>query len=179
MLSLKLPTVKSLNELHNSILEELRVFVITQDIKLNSFDEINLKSELSQTFYQGDTYSSILMEYIKENNKPTVKGVQTLIDLGADINLCTTKSGVCKADSENAILWAMTLNYPEIVKLLAKHGASDLGRMNTHISHLDEKTQQKIRNSYRNLRVNTKTPRVNTRNSYRNLRVNTRKTRRC
>jgi hypothetical protein len=174
MLSLKLPTVKSLNQLHKSILEELRVFVITQDIKLNSlepFDEINLKSELSQTFYQGDTYSSILMEYIKENNKPTVKGVQTLIDLGADINLCTTKSGVCKADSENAILWAMTLNYPEIVKLLAKHGASDLGRMNTHIGHLDEKTQQKIRNSYRNLRVNT-------RNSYRNLRVNTRKTRR-
>lgn len=179
MLSLKLPTVKSLNQLHKSILEELRVFVITQDIKLNSFDEINLKSELSQTFYQGDTYSSILMEYIKENNKPTVKGVQTLIDLGADINLCTTKSGVCKADSENAILWAMTLNYPEIVKLLAKHGASDLGRMSTHIGHLDEKTQQKIRNSYRTPRPNTRTPRVNTRNSYRNLRVNTRKTRRC
>ena len=170
MLSLKLPTVKSLNQLHKSILEELRVFVITEDIKFkNSIEDflynsgINLKSELSQTFYQGDTYSSILMEYIKENKKPTAKGVQTLIDLGADINLCTTKSGVCKSDSENAILWAMTLNYPEIVKVLAKHGASDLGRMNTHIGHLDERTQQKIRNSYRNLRVNIRKTRRRTR----------------
>ena len=44
--------------------------------------------------------------------------------------------------------WAMTKGYANIVGILAKHGGSDLGHMETMIQHLEPALQERIRSAY-------------------------------
>lgn len=100
-------------------------------------------------------YSTILIHYIS-HYEPTEAVVERLIELGANIHLCETKDGHCpkraRVEIGNAMTWAMTKGYGNIVRVLAKHGGSDLGHMETMIQHLEPALQERIRCAYKEAR---------------------------
>jgi len=130
----------------NSIVSEGRI-----DIKkLETLTKEDINAIRSDGSAEGG-YSTILIYYISHYD-PEEKVVEKLIKLGANIHLCETKSGECpkrgRVDIGNAMTWAMTKGYANIVRILATHGGSDLGHMDSMIQHLEPDLQERIRSAY-------------------------------
>ena len=118
-----------------------------------------LKAALNTVYYEGDSYNTVFMEYCSEITVTDLQKLanqtqvlDTLLALGANINLCNTKDGQCTpGDFEhmNALLWAMTNGKIPLVEFLANRGGVSYENEKMMVQHFPEEHQEEIMAAFR------------------------------
>ena len=118
-----------------------------------------LKAALNTVYYEGDSYNTVFIEYSSEITVTDLQKLanqtqvlDTLLALGANINLCNTKNGQCiPGDFEhmNALLWAMTNGKIPLVEFLANRGGVSYENEKMMVQHFPEEHQEEIMAAFR------------------------------
>jgi len=113
-----------------------------------------LKAALNTVYYEGYSYNTVFIEYCSEITVTDLQKLanqtqvlDTLLALGANINLCNTKDGQCTpGDFEhmNALLWAMTNGKIPLVEFLANRGGVSYENEKMMVQHFPEEHQEEI-----------------------------------
>jgi len=112
-----------------------------------------IKKALNTVIRNAGNYSTIFIEATQNNTNQRM--LSFLLESGADINMCTTKTGKCDnddTDSMNALLWAMTKGNKPLIKFLSENGGRARGLISFATGHMSNAIRANIHKIYETAR---------------------------
>lgn len=150
--------LKRMNALRAYLLENATNINISKKAILDIFESNmeNLKKALNTVYHQDGRYETVFFEYFSTlmndaDAKKYINNLELLISLGADVNKCTNKTGICVEgdfESDNALLFAMARGDLDLVHYIASKGGKTFGNMPGAIGHHGQNVQDRIKDAY-------------------------------